>query len=381
MTAPYQDREQTEAKHFLLKSYLQALAFKILRFSDLTYVDGFSGPWKTQTENFSDSSFMIAISALKDAQQRIFETTNKRRKVRCFFSENNPEAFAKLSEAVKPYHRPEDNFEIKTYFGEFESAIADIKAFVGSSFALIFIDPTGWTGYSFDKIRPLFAPRYCEVLINFMYGHVRRFIDSDDPATIESLNPILGGPGWRERLDPSLPRGEALVNIFRETLKAAGRFEHVVATKIDKPTEDRPHFFMAYATKSYAGLVTFRDNEYRALRSYAADRARAKGRKQEIKSGEPDMFIEHEAEVQESSIADDVNSDMNKAAPRILEIVQRNGQIKFSGVAAIIMENYMLRETNVKNVVVQLARDGKLGDTWGGGRNKPREQTLIRMNK
>src|SRR5579863_438156 len=94
----YQDREQTEAKHFLLKSYLQALAFKILRFSDLTYVDGFSGPWKTQTENFADSSFMIAISALQDAQKTIFEQTNKRRKVRCFFSENNPEAFAKLSE-------------------------------------------------------------------------------------------------------------------------------------------------------------------------------------------------------------------------------------------------------------------------------------------
>jgi len=124
---PYQDREQTKAKHFLLKRYLQALAFKILNFSDLTYIDGFSGPWKTKTENFTDSSFMIAINALKDAQQKIFEKTGKRRRIGCFFSETNSTAFAKLQEAVSPYHRPQDLFEIKSYFGKFENAVGEIR--------------------------------------------------------------------------------------------------------------------------------------------------------------------------------------------------------------------------------------------------------------
>jgi len=32
---PYLDREQTRAKHFILKRYLQALAFKVLDFSDI----------------------------------------------------------------------------------------------------------------------------------------------------------------------------------------------------------------------------------------------------------------------------------------------------------------------------------------------------------
>jgi len=41
---PYSGREQTKAKHFILKRYLQALAFKVLTFSDVTYIDGFSGP-------------------------------------------------------------------------------------------------------------------------------------------------------------------------------------------------------------------------------------------------------------------------------------------------------------------------------------------------
>ena len=47
MSDPYSGREQTQAKHFILRRYLQALAFKVLSFQDITYVDGFSGPWKT----------------------------------------------------------------------------------------------------------------------------------------------------------------------------------------------------------------------------------------------------------------------------------------------------------------------------------------------
>ena len=144
---PYAGREQTKAKHFILKRYLQALAFKILRFSDITYVDGFSGPWKTQTEDFVDSSFRIAIDALKDAQKIIFEQTGHRPNVRCFLSENDPKAYAKLTLAVRPFDDPQHGFEIATSNKDFENAISEINAFIGRSFPLIFIDPTGWTGY------------------------------------------------------------------------------------------------------------------------------------------------------------------------------------------------------------------------------------------
>src|SRR5580704_13596070 len=101
VTDAYSGREQTKAKHFILKRYLQALAFKVLTFSDITYVDGFSGPWETKTEDFSDSSFMIAISVLLDAQNQILERGHKRR-IRCFFSETNPVAYAQLQEEKEP---------------------------------------------------------------------------------------------------------------------------------------------------------------------------------------------------------------------------------------------------------------------------------------
>src|SRR4051794_2538566 len=165
---------------------------------------------------------MIAINVLRDAQERIQAQTNRRPKIRCFFSENNRQAYSKLAGAIALFHKPNEDFEIKTYCGEFEDAIPDIEAFVGRSFPLIFIDPTGWTGYSFSRIGSLLNRPKCEVLINFMYDFVNRAASMSDAKTIASLDPILGGAGWEARLDPHIPRGRAVEKLFRDNLGTSG---------------------------------------------------------------------------------------------------------------------------------------------------------------
>jgi three-Cys-motif partner protein len=202
--SPYIDREQTQAKHFILKRYLQALAFKVLRHWDVAYIDGFSGPWESKTPDLSDTSFMIAIQVLKDAQKRIHDQTGVRRKIKCFFSEVDPTAYQLLEAAVAPHNQPLAGFEIRTFPGKFEDAVPNIRSFIGTSFPLIFIDPTGWTGYPFMKIAPFFPQPKCEVLINFMYSFVIRFLTHPDEKVTGSLDPILGGPGWKDRLDSEL---------------------------------------------------------------------------------------------------------------------------------------------------------------------------------
>ncbi|MGY8664088.1 three-Cys-motif partner protein TcmP [Bradyrhizobium sp. UFLA05-109] len=344
MTDPYFGREQSKAKHFILKSYLQALAFKVLNFSDVTYVDGFSGPWESQTEDFSDSSFMIAIHVLKDAQSQVLARTGKRRRIRCFFSEKNAKAYSLLESAVAKFHKPEDGFEIKTYEGKFEDAVDIIRSFVGTSFPLIFIDPTGWTGYPFDKIRPLFARAKCEVLINFMYDFINRFAYSADREIIDSLAPILGGPDWPNRLDQDIPRGLAVEKLFRDTLENAGNFEFVVSTKIDKATAERPHFFIAYGTKSAEGLKTFRDIEYDALRRHAKDRANAIEARREERLNVADLFAGHRAELSEATVEEIVAEQKRLAAARILELLAQQGALKFSQVVPALLQPFMLRK-------------------------------------
>jgi three-Cys-motif partner protein len=343
-------------------------------------VDGFSGPWETKTEDFRDSSFMIAIAVLQDAQNRILERTGTRRRIRCFFSESNAEAFAQLQLAVAPFHRPEEGFEIETYGGKFEDAVIEIQAFIGSSFPLIFIDPTGWTGYPLSKIKPLFLRAKCEVLINFMYEFINRFAYSDDPEIVASIDPILGGPGWGGRLDPNLRRGPAVEKLFRDTLKAEGNFDFVVSTKIDKATAERPHFFIAYGTKSLDGLKTFRQIEYDALREHEKNRAYVKEKQREERSNMADLFSGHQAAVQEATIDDVVDEQKASASADLMAILALDGPLRFSGVVARLLQTYILRETNVKDICVDLAKAGAIENTWGGGNRKPHDDTIIKLN-
>jgi three-Cys-motif partner protein len=375
----YIDREQTQAKHFILRRYLQELAFKVLHGWDITYIDGFSGPWQSKTDDFSDTSFMIAIEVLKDAQARIVADTGKRRRIRCFFSENDPAAYAQLAQAVAPHNKPSEGFEVQTFCGKFEDAVQQIHAAIGGAFPLIFIDPTGWTGYPFQKIKSIFGSSKCEVLINFMYGHISRFVTSQDEGTIASLNPILGGPGWWDRLDKSIPPGPAAEKLFRETLKQEGNFRYVISTKIDKSTADRPHFFLAYGTKDRAGLKAFRQTEYDALRQHAKNRANAKERKREARTQTSDLFAGVEATVQEASIDQLIEEQKKLAADQLRKMISGGGAMKFANVVDALLEAFMLRETNVKDICAKLAKEGAIQNTWGIGNRRPTDDTIIRL--
>jgi three-Cys-motif partner protein len=377
----YVDREQTQAKHFILRAYLQALAFKVLHGWDIAYVDGFSGPWESKTDDLSDTSFMIAIRVLKDAQGKVATQTGVRRQIRCFFVEKGATSYRQMAATVTPFNRPDENFEIKTFHGEFVDAVEEIGKFVGRSFPLIFIDPTGWTEYPFTKIAPLFASSKCEALINFMYGHISRFLTHPDEKIIASLDPILGGPGWQARLDPTMKPGPAVEKLFRETLKSAGKFAYVVSTKIDKSTQNRPHFFLAYATKNRAGLKAFRDTEYKALREHARARSAALTRKRQAKSGTVELFAEFDADYREASIDEVVTEQKRLAKESLLEVLGEAKSTPFTNVVDALLQAFMLRETNVKDLCVELAREGKIANSWGGGARKPNDQTQIVLTK
>jgi restriction endonuclease Mrr len=219
------------------------------------------------------------------------------------------------------------------------------------------------------------------VLINFMYDHVNRFASSEDEQTIASLSPILGGPDWRERLDTTLRRGLAVEKLFRDTLKSVGNFRFVISTKIDKAAADRPYFFITYGTKSPDGLKAFRQIEYDALRQHARGRAAARERRREGQTGTADLFAAHEAQIQEATIDEIVEDQKALASLDLMDALQHSGPLVFSHIVVSVLEAYMLRETNVKDICVGLVRAGKIENTWGGGNRKPRDDTLIQLKR
>jgi hypothetical protein len=211
-----------------------------------------------------------------------------------------------------------------------------------------------------------------------MYDFINRAASMSDPKTVASLDPILGGPGWESRLDKSMHRGLAVEKLFRETLKAAGNFSFAISTKIDRSTKDRPHFFLAYATKSEKGLEAFRETEYVALRSHARDRAAAKERKRAEETGLQDMFAGDEADAQEMSVDDLVAEQKKQASSAVLNLL-KSGPMQFSAVWASLLQAHMLRVTNVKDICVDLAKQGLIKNSWGSGNKKPRDEHLIEL--
>jgi three-Cys-motif partner protein len=148
----YEGREQTLVKHFILRKYLERFAHILGHHYDvLTYVDCFSGPWNARSDKLEDSSFAIALKQLRNARDS--HAAHRTVRLRCFFLEKNPAAYAKLEEFADRV----TDAEIEPRNETLENSIPEIVDFVkkggSKAFPFIFIDPTGWTGFEMGPLR------------------------------------------------------------------------------------------------------------------------------------------------------------------------------------------------------------------------------------
>jgi hypothetical protein len=147
-----------------------------------------------------------------------------------------------------------------------------------------------------------------------------------------------------------------------------------------RATKDRPHFYLVYGTKSARGLEAFRDTEYDAAKVHARDRADAKDRKEVEDTRQTTFFTGLNADTQEAAVADSVEANKRAASETVVaELTKVGGQMRFDKLWPLILDAYALRVTNVKDICKQLAKDGVLENTWGGGNHKPQDETIITL--
>ena len=124
------------------------------------------------------------------------------------------------------------DIETKILCQKFEEAVPDIVDFIGNSFSLTFIDPTGWSGIGLQKIQPLLKLPG-EVIINFMYDYVNRFFDDPRPEIVAEFDPLFGGPNWyrevEDRVSAGRSREDAILEVYCGRLRKFGDFEHVTS--------------------------------------------------------------------------------------------------------------------------------------------------------
>ena len=364
----YTGREQTLVKHFILRNYLERFAIIVgSRWDTLTYVDCFSGPWKVKSEKFEDSSFSIAIEQLRKARDFHQKRTGGTLKLRCFFLEKTPSAYAKH----KQFADRIDDVIIETKNKKLENAIQDILKFVqeggSTSFSFIFIDPTGWSGFALETITPLLKLNPGEVLITFMTEHIRRFIEWPQKQNQASFIKLFGSGQFKDILRDldEKDREDAIVTAYCERVKNVGAFGYTSSAIILHPKKNRTHFHLIYATRVPKGIEVFKDAEKKAMSVMEKTRGEARQREREERTGQTELglfsgAVMHDPSAYFRSLRERY---VFRARAEVLNLVQTKKQLTYDEAWASAMTFPLTWESDLKDWIHEWEQAGQLETT------------------
>lgn len=270
MTAPkstvWKIEPHTRAKHEILRRYLEAWTaiLSLGRFPTIAYVDGFAGPGTYEDGELG--SPIIALNAALEQQRQHPEmgATN----LIFLFIEAKKDRAARLKESVDALQLPA-NFHVKVV-GEmsFEAGIRenllDWYRIRNKPLPPIFafIDPFGWTGVPFSLVEEILANESCEILFNFMYEEINRFISHPNhPADFDRLfgtHTWIGVPAAGD----SHARRVFFHDLYVRQLKEAAGARYVRAFEM-RNKHDATDYFLFFATNSRKGIQKMKEAMWR----------------------------------------------------------------------------------------------------------------------
>lgn len=346
----YRGREQTYLKHFFLERYLEAVAYRIgWGYREFVYVDGFSGPWRSQDEAFEDTSFMIAIQRLRSVRDSLARL-NREPRIRCVFVESQFERCEELRRAVQDIQ----DFEIVVIAGEFENVQGEVMRAAGESFSLTFVDPLGWSGLALRRLAPLLR-RHGEVLINFMFDYVNRFSADGRQPIARSFDDFFGGPGW----DEVVRQGEeSMLEFYQRRLGELCGFHFVTRTQILKPRDNRTYFYLVYGTRHLEGLKQFRKSERKFLQEQERIRADASQDARQTRTGQGELF--READAAEGALVVQARKWLDLAEHKVLELLRSKSPQLYESVLPRLLVIPMVHEIAIKGLIRVMEAKGTL---------------------
>ena len=292
----YTGREQSYVKHVFLERYLELLVHKTASiYPHIVFVDGFAGPWQSANEKFEDTSFGIALNALRRAKAS-WKERNRGVRMSAFLVERDQDAYKKLVQVPARYQ----DISIKTYPADFLMVLPQILADIPTdAFAFFLIDPKGWR-IRLNSLAAMLAKPNSEIIFNFMFDFINRAASIQDAVVVSGLNELIPYGDWRnelaeaERARPGRvtpdERKTILVQAFSGCLAKLGKYEYVAETTVLRPVKDRPLYCLFYATRHRKGIEVFRDCQIKALTEQSKTRAAIKVRHAERSSGQREIF-------------------------------------------------------------------------------------------
>ena len=361
----YAGREQSLVKHYILRHYLERFAhITASKWTTITYVDCFSGPWESKKDDLSDTSFAIALQELRKARKTMAER-RRTLKIRCFFLEENPTSYSKL----KGYAEKQTDVTVDTRNAALLDSIPEIVKFIrqggSDSFPFIFIDPTGWSGYDLDGIRPLLQQSPGEVLINFMTEHIRRFVSQREKRAdiIASFRRLFGTEEVFTRvrqIPDAQDREDELFMAYAQRVKEAGKFPFACPATILHPDVERTYFHLIYATRHWRGVEVFKQVEKAAFEFQEQVRSAAKETARVRKTKQPSLFADEEAKLPSLRAVTLRERYLSAARDRVAEVRAGRKQVPYDEVWDAALAFPLVWESDVKEWVAEWRQAGRI---------------------
>jgi len=232
---------QTVTKHNIFENYLEPWARIIAnqRWPDAYYIDAFAGTGKYVKTGESGSPVIAADILLKHQRPSC--------QFHCICIERNPRRYKILEQSLDKY---KGNLDLETYNGEFLTFIDTILSKIDKYPAFFFIDPEGFSGMDFDIIKAIINLSNKEVLINFQYNAIQRWLKA--PKVEDTITRLFGTSDYKKCKSES-----ELIELYKNQIRKSGAFCWYFRNRF--PLKNRTFYYLVYVTRNITGFKIMKD--------------------------------------------------------------------------------------------------------------------------
>lgn len=330
---PYE--EQTQMKHKVVTDYFKLWAMILGKYYTVSYFDCFGGcgAYLDKDTVYYGSPF-LAAEAASDLKE------NNGRKVELFVTEPDKENYdnlLKVKDELQGKLSVLPSITQKT-FEEIINHEWTIKKYKNPKNPIFFfIDPFGYS-LDFGDIKDIMRFQKNEMVINFMYDYISRFVNTtDNPKLEERYDRFFGCKEWRDARSLSgEEREKKLVDLYKRQLKKSAKF--VFPYKLSFPDKDRTYYYLFHVTNDSNGCSI--------MKSVFAKRNLGRVEYLGKKSDELTLF-----DLQEFKIGDIKSTLISKYSGR---------EMSFTEIVEDIIDETLFIEKDIRTAIKEMKKEGSV---------------------